>query len=196
MARPYLSAAIRRRQVLQQAAEAFAENGFHGTSTEDLCRATDLSPGGLFRLFPTKHALAVAIVAADAGASIERLQAAVQAACDPAAAMEAFVRGQLSDLDDPHARNLRIEIVAESTRSPDIAAAATAHDDAHLALSQSVIRAAARPGSDAETDPVMVAELIAVLVDGVATRSAVMGRLDPGHVDLVVWMARTITGIR
>ncbi len=194
MSRHYLAAEMRRIQVLEQAAVAFAARGFHATSTADLCRATGLSPGGLFRLFPTKHDLAIAIVAADADAFTARLGAAVAATADPDAALEVFVRLQLTDLADDVARNLRIEIVAESTRSADVAAAATAHDDAFSSLATTVVRAAARPGSAAERDPSAVVELIGVLVDGVATRSAVMGRLDEGHVDLVLHVVRGLTG--
>jgi AcrR family transcriptional regulator len=52
----------RREAVLIAAAEAFARNGLHGTSTEDIARAAGISQPYLFRLFGTKKALFIATV--------------------------------------------------------------------------------------------------------------------------------------
>src|SRR5262245_57445650 len=52
----------RREAVLVAAADAFARNGLHGTSTEDIARAAGISQPYLFRLFGTKKALFVATV--------------------------------------------------------------------------------------------------------------------------------------
>jgi AcrR family transcriptional regulator len=52
----------RREAVLAAAAEAFARNGLHGTSTEDIAKAAGISQPYLFRLFGTKKALFVATV--------------------------------------------------------------------------------------------------------------------------------------
>ena len=52
----------RREAVLQAAAEAFARNGLHGTSTEDIASAAGISQPYLFRLFGTKKALFVLTV--------------------------------------------------------------------------------------------------------------------------------------
>ena len=52
----------RREAVLLAAADAFARNGLHGTSTEDIAKAAGISQPYLFRLFGTKKALFVATV--------------------------------------------------------------------------------------------------------------------------------------
>jgi AcrR family transcriptional regulator len=57
-----MSAVDRRADVLRAAVAPFAKGGFHGTSTEDVARAAGISQPYLFRLFPTKKALFIALV--------------------------------------------------------------------------------------------------------------------------------------
>ena len=48
--------------MLRAAVHVFASGGYHGTSTEDVARAAGISQPYLFRLFPTKKALFLALV--------------------------------------------------------------------------------------------------------------------------------------
>jgi AcrR family transcriptional regulator len=57
-----MSAIERRADVLRAAVPVFAKGGFHGTSTEDVARAAGISQPYLFRLFPTKKALFIALI--------------------------------------------------------------------------------------------------------------------------------------
>ncbi|HEY6277022.1 MAG TPA: TetR/AcrR family transcriptional regulator [Streptosporangiaceae bacterium] len=57
-----MSAAERREQVLDAAVTEFAAGGLAGTSTEDVARRAGISQPYLFRLFPTKKALFLALV--------------------------------------------------------------------------------------------------------------------------------------
>ena len=52
----------RREQVLEAALTVFASRGLHATPTSEVARAAGISQAYLFRLFPTKEALAVALV--------------------------------------------------------------------------------------------------------------------------------------
>jgi AcrR family transcriptional regulator len=52
----------RRELVLDVAVREFAARGLHGTSTEDVARHAGISQPYLFRLFPTKKALFLALV--------------------------------------------------------------------------------------------------------------------------------------
>jgi AcrR family transcriptional regulator len=56
-----LSAEQRRAELLEAAASEFAIAGFHGTSTEAIARRAGISHAYLFRLFPTKKHLCLAI---------------------------------------------------------------------------------------------------------------------------------------
>src|ERR1700683_1174423 len=60
--RQRMPAAERRELVLEGAVAGFAGGGLAGTSTEDVARRAGISQPYLFRLFPTKKALFVALV--------------------------------------------------------------------------------------------------------------------------------------
>src|ERR1700752_4983401 len=57
-----MPAAERRELVLDAAVAKFAVHGLAGTSTEDVARRAGISQPYLFRLFPTKKALFLALV--------------------------------------------------------------------------------------------------------------------------------------
>src|SRR3954454_13482002 len=57
-----MSAEDRRADVLRVAVAEFAKHGFEGTSTEDVARAAGISQPYLFKMFPTKKALFLALV--------------------------------------------------------------------------------------------------------------------------------------
>src|ERR1700740_231968 len=57
-----MSAAERREIVLEAAVPEFAVHGLGGLSTEDVARRAGISQPYLFRLFPTKKALFLALV--------------------------------------------------------------------------------------------------------------------------------------
>ena len=58
-----LSTAEERRETLVEAAvRVFAERGFHGTPTTEVAKAAGISQAYLFRLFPTKLSLFLAVV--------------------------------------------------------------------------------------------------------------------------------------
>src|SRR6201986_1987711 len=60
--RQRMPAAERREMVLEAAVPEFAAHGLAGTSTEDVARRAGISQPYLFRLFPTKKALFLALV--------------------------------------------------------------------------------------------------------------------------------------
>jgi AcrR family transcriptional regulator len=61
-ARTLQSAEDRREAVVAAAVKVFAERGFQGTPTLEVAKAAGISHAYLFRLFPTKTDLAVAVV--------------------------------------------------------------------------------------------------------------------------------------
>lgn len=59
-----------RRRVLDAAAQCFTRNGFHATSMHEICTAAGMSPGALYRHFPSKEAIIIAIVEEERGARV------------------------------------------------------------------------------------------------------------------------------
>jgi len=66
-----MTAGERREMVLDAALAEFATRGLYGTSTEDVARRAGISQPYLFRLFPTKKALFLALV----GRCFDRVEA-------------------------------------------------------------------------------------------------------------------------
>ena len=54
--------AEQRRRILAAAVACFSRDGFHGTSMQKICAEAGMSPGALYRYFPSKESLIGAIV--------------------------------------------------------------------------------------------------------------------------------------
>jgi TetR/AcrR family transcriptional repressor of uid operon len=59
-----------RRRVLDAAAQCFTRNGFHSTSMHQICAAAEMSPGALYRYFPSKESIIIAIVEEERSARV------------------------------------------------------------------------------------------------------------------------------
>jgi AcrR family transcriptional regulator len=64
--------AAMRARVLDAAAEAFQSHGYHSTSTHDIMRAAGVTGGALHHHFPTKKALAVAVIRERVAQAVEQ----------------------------------------------------------------------------------------------------------------------------
>jgi len=75
---PRMSSVQRREQVLQAAVTEFADRGLEGTSTDAIARRAGISQPYLFRLYPTKKALFVAVVERTFARCAETFESAAQ----------------------------------------------------------------------------------------------------------------------
>src|SRR5882672_7668687 len=69
----------RRTEILDAAERCFARSGFHRASMQDICGEAGMSPGNLYRYFPSKEALIAGICErnrADAVASFAMVDSA------------------------------------------------------------------------------------------------------------------------
>ena len=57
--------ADRREEILVAAQRCFARSGFHQSSMQEICAEAGMSPGGLYRYFPSKEAIISAIAERD-----------------------------------------------------------------------------------------------------------------------------------
>ena len=74
-----MSGPDRRLQVLQIAAEEFADGGLHGTSTEVIARRAEITQAYIFRIFGTKKALFLEVMVAAFDRLTEGMRAAAGA---------------------------------------------------------------------------------------------------------------------
>ncbi len=90
-----MDAEARRAQILDAAAQVFARHGFRGATTRAIAQAAGVAEGTLFRYFPTKRHLLLALLEALAIQPIQR-QLQSLPTTEPRRWMEAFLRERLT----------------------------------------------------------------------------------------------------
>jgi AcrR family transcriptional regulator len=81
------------RRMLSAAIDAFAERGFHATTTRDIAARANLSPAALYVHYPSKAALLAQISLHGHRSALALLEAALGSATDPVDRLRAVVAG-------------------------------------------------------------------------------------------------------
>jgi len=158
--------AARQQKILRAAEALFVERGFHQTGMAAICEAAGMSPGALYRYFPSKAAIIQAIVQeerADAAALFARLGTATDFR---AALVEALVEAIEAVSEESYAR-LALEIAAEGARDAATGTLlAEAEAELHAQLT-ALIQAARESGQISKpVDPAAAALVLLMLIDG------------------------------
>ncbi|MDO4769896.1 MAG: TetR/AcrR family transcriptional regulator [Brachymonas sp.] len=109
----------KRRHIMDAAIRCFGKNGFHGTSTNQICAEAGMSPGNLFHYFPSKQALIAAIIESEHALYAARF-AELRAEPDAFVALEKIARAVLDQCSNPLHARLWLEIAAESAANEEI----------------------------------------------------------------------------
>lgn len=182
----------RRTEILDAAERCFARAGFHRASMQDICGEAEMSPGNLYRYFPSKEALIAGICErnrADAVASF----ALVDSAPEFFEGLAGLARHHLVDRTDAEV-GLCAEIMAESRRHPDISKLYQGIEtDIKSRLAAMLRRAAERGEIRADLDVEAVATVLMVLGDGMSWRRSVEPGFDAEKVlPLILTMVRCL----
>lgn len=162
----------RRTEILEAARRCVARSGFHQTSMQDICTEAGMSPGNLYRYFPSKEAIIVAIAERDRAEVGSELGAA-QSSGNFFATFEALARHHLVERNADDV-GLCTEMVAESRRNPAIAKTMQDFDkEVHARLVAMLQGAAQRGDIRADVDFDAVVTMLMVMADGVWWRRAV-----------------------
>src|SRR5512144_3317918 len=105
----------RRAEILAAAQRCFVRAGFHGASMQDICAEAGMSPGNLYRYFPSKEAI-IAGIAERSRAEAAESFAAVARAPDFFQGLAELARYHLVDRT-PEEIGLCAEIMAECRRT-------------------------------------------------------------------------------
>ena len=111
----------RRRQILDAAVACFRRQGFHGTSMATISKAAKMSVGHIYHYFENKEAIISAIAEMDVQ-DLMTIFSDFNRADDILESMKAECRGGFERHADSQAATLDLEIVAEATRNPKVAA--------------------------------------------------------------------------
>ncbi|MEM1415838.1 MAG: TetR/AcrR family transcriptional regulator [Myxococcota bacterium] len=159
--------AARRAEIRAVAARLFVERGFHQTGMAAICAAAEMSPGTLYRYYPSKQEIIRDLVADDRSDALA-LFAGLDRRRDFVAALASLCAEAMHAVSDPDYAALALEIAAEAQRDPEVARLVEEASEAVVADLAGRIRAAppgaVGPGVDAET----AARLILQLIDGAA----------------------------
>lgn len=156
----------RRRQVTQTARKLFIENGFHATGMAQIAKDSGVAIGQIYRDFASKEDIVAALVEADCGRLMmyETLEAAIRDG--DAEAVRAWLREFVEPSDNIDDARLFAEILAESTRSPRIAAIFRKIQDELRYHMEDALRLLA-PGEALEQRRAIMADVITTLSLGV-----------------------------
>ena len=161
----------RRAAILDAAEQCFSRNGFHQTSMSDICQAAHMSPGNLYRYFPSKEAIIAGITErhrAQASADFDSIENA-PSFYEGLAAMARMYMVERSTEEV----NLGMEIMAECRRNPAIAKLfLDLEDDVKARLIRLLTTAAERGEINPSTDFESAAAMLMVIADGVSLRRA------------------------
>jgi AcrR family transcriptional regulator len=130
----------RRRQVLDAAAACFGRSGFHGASMAEISKAAGMSAGHIYNYFDSKDA----IIAAFVEENVERVSALLRGfelKDDPLQALLDEVPRSVRDDLDPQTWILPLEITAEASRNPKIAAVARDADRRTCQMFRTILKA-------------------------------------------------------
>ncbi len=162
----------RRAQILDAAQSVFARLGFHRATMQDIAKEAGMSPGNLYRYFDSKDAMAAGLAQRDQ-ARIAQDFAAAAAQPDFLASFAALGRKYM--IDEPrHCTVMALEIWAESSRNPEIAAVAQGVVDQVRSGMIAVFEAArARGEMPASVDVDRAVRFVLALADGLMKRRAI-----------------------
>jgi AcrR family transcriptional regulator len=161
----------RRLEILDAAQRCFARAGFHGASMQEICAEAGMSPGNLYRYFPSKEALIAGICERNRAEAADNMLA-VDRAPGFFEGLAALAHHHLVERSEEHA-SLCAEIMAESRRNPEIARLHLELErDIKVRIIDMLRRAAARGEISAAVDLDGAATMLMVLADGMSWRRA------------------------
>lgn len=137
-----------RQRILKAAADCFAREGFHGTSMQKICAEAQMSPGALYRYFPSKEAIIAAIIESE---RVERARI-----FDSVAKAPSMIEGLIASLAEMMGESgvcsakLGPEIMAESARNPKLQGMLEPFEDETMGMLKNLLEHAQAAG---EIDP-------------------------------------------
>lgn len=168
----------RRTEILDAAERCFARSGFHGASMQEICAEAGMSPGNLYRYFPSKEAMIEGLCERDF-AEIGEGFSMLAAAPDIWAAFEALARFHM--VEEPREScQLWVETMSEVARNPQIAALRTKIDafiEEKLRFALELARDRGQTAPDADLDRAV--QFLITFADGLMLRRARDPDFDP-----------------
>lgn len=160
----------RRQQILDAACDCVRQAGFHGASMAEIAKTAGLSVGQIYRYFENKEAIIAAIVAQDLAEMREKF---AEMESRPGSLIDALSEHLPEAVDkcfDLGRASLTLEVLAEASRNPKVAAILRAADEQERVYAQAMLNRSRKPEwSDAEFQA--RCEAVGLLFDGMIIRA-------------------------
>lgn len=114
----------RRQEIIEAARHCFLRNGFHKTTTDEICREASITPGGLYHYFSGKDQIISAVIQQSTQNVLDQLRATTDGAEDTRSAFQRATEFFVETMQDPERDNvarLEIEIWAEMLKNEKLA---------------------------------------------------------------------------
>ena len=169
---PFDASAERRTAILDAAERCFVLHGFHRATMQDLAKMAGMSVGNLYRYFPSKDAVVLALAERDRAEAARHL-------CDDGAdlwpTLVRLLRAHLVEVPREKAM-LLVELWAEGTRNPTIAAMLARFDAENRAW---VAEALGSAGTLSDRETTELADRICTECQGIVVSRALSAAYDP-----------------
>ncbi|MFC7398666.1 TetR/AcrR family transcriptional regulator [Chelatococcus sp. GCM10030263] len=174
----HLDQAERRERILDAAERRFIQAGFHRATMQDVAREAGMSPGNLYRYFPSKDAIVEGLVERDRAALIEDFES-FPSSCRIGTVLGALARKHFEE--EPREKAvLALQIWAEATVNEAVAAANESIDrEIVVRLVELIAAAKSRGEVAAGVDEHATAELVMAMSYGLFVRRALAPDFDP-----------------
>ncbi|CAH1648816.1 TetR/AcrR family transcriptional regulator [Chelatococcus asaccharovorans] len=166
-------------RILDAAERSFTQAGFHRTTVQDVAREAGMSPGNLYRYFPSKDAIVAGLVERDRMMLREDFESFAQAERLDLV-LQALAHKHFEEA--PRAKAvLCLQIWAEATVNPAIAEAnMTLENDLVHGIERLIAAGQARGEVASGVDAVATAQLIMTMSSGLFVRRALFPDFDAG----------------
>lgn len=172
---------LRRQQILDASASCFARRGFHPTTMQDICKEAELSPGAVYRYFPSKEAIIQAMCERGQNANAEAIQEAMSRG-NTLDVLSELIQTFFIELESVHSHSecaLNVELIAEAPRNEHIREWLTNNLNASRLMFVELIRGAQEKGDiDPSLEPASVAQVMVALYHGFITQKLVDPSID------------------
>lgn len=162
----------RKQEILAAAAACFVRSGFHQSNMQAICAASGLSPGGLYRYFPSKDAIILAIAEKQRSAH-QDLAAALSAGGSALTTLLSASVRLAEGASDPEQARLALEAMAEAGRNPAVGETFRAQDRQLVdAMTAAFERGQANGEITNSQSPAELVDVTLALFDGLVARAA------------------------
>ena len=180
---------LRKQQILDAAAACFARRGFHQTTMQDICREVELSPGAVYRYFPSKEA----IIEGMCMRGQEANAAGLEAGLSEAGTLDAFdqlIRIFFLEMDNLKSFEvcaLNVELYAEAPRNERVKRLQERTIQDVLGRLTTFVEASQRAGDiDSTLDPEAIGRVMIAQYQGLITQRLVEPDIDiPAYADVL-----------